>query len=125
MTTAYLCVLIAALFPYITVGFAKAGRLYDNAKPRESMAKLEGAQARAYAAHNNGFEAFPIFAAMVLMAGQSGADPVMVGRLAMLFIAARALYVFAYITNRPLLRSIVWAVGFFACLGIGTLAITF
>ena len=124
MTLAYLCVLIAALLPYITVGFSKAGSGYDNARPRESMAQLEGYRARAYAAHANGFEAFPLFAAVVLMAAQTGADPITVNRLALLFIAARIAFILAYLGDRPLLRSIVWAIGFFACFGIGILAIT-
>ena len=124
MTIAYQCVLIAALMPYITVGFAKAGSGYDNARPRESMAGLAGYRARAYAAHANCFEAFPLFAAVILMAVQTGANALLVDRLAILFIAARVFYILAYITNRPLLRSVVWAIGFFTCLGIGVLAIT-
>ena len=123
MTIAYQCVLIAALLPYLTVGFAKAGSGYNNARPRESMAELEGYRARAYAAHANGFEAFPFFAAVILMAAQTGADALLVNRLAVVFIVARVLYVVAYIADRPLLRSIVWAIGFFACFGIGAFAI--
>ena len=123
MTIAYCCLLMAALLPYIAGGFAKAGSTYDNARPRESMTGLEGYRARAYSAHANSFEAFPFFAAVVLMAAQTGADPLLVNRLAVVFVTARLAYIFAYITDRPLLRSIVWAVGFFACFGIGVAAV--
>ena len=124
MYTAYLCILIAAFIPYIATGIAKAGSQYDNARPRESMAGLEGYRARAYAAHANGFEALPLFAAVVLMAAQAGADPVLTSRLAVVFVVARIAYTLAYIADLALLRSLVWAVGFFTCFAIGALAIT-
>ena len=123
MSTAYICLLIAAFLPYVATGIAKAGSRYDNARPRESMTHLKGYRARAYAAHANGFEAFPFFAAVVLMAAQTGADPLWINRLAMLFVAARIGYTLAYIADLALLRSLIWAVGFFACFGIGLLAI--
>lgn len=123
MTIAYLCLMIAGLLPYIAVGFAKSGGGYDNARPRDSMAKFEGRQARAVAAHANSFEAFPFFAAVILMAAQTGTDPQPVNALAVAFVLARIAYIFAYITNRPLLRSIVWMFGLVFVLAIGGLAI--
>ncbi len=123
MTIAYCCLLIAGLLPYIAVGFAKSGGGYDNARPRESMAKFEGRQARAVAAHANSFEAFPFFAAVVLLAGMSHVDPLWVNGLAVGFILARISYIFAYLTDRPLLRSIVWVMGLGCVLAIGILSI--
>jgi uncharacterized MAPEG superfamily protein len=123
MTIAYCCLLIAGILPYIAVGFAKGGGGYDNARPRESMAKYEGRQARAVAAHSNSFEAFPLFAAAILMAAQTGTDPQTINALAIGFIVARIIYIFAYITDRPLLRSIVWSIGLVLVLAIGILAI--
>ena len=124
MTIAYCCLLIAGILPYIAVGFAKGGGGYDNARPRESMAKFEGRQARAVAAHANSFEAFPFFAAVVLLAGQTHADPYWVNSLAVIFIVARVSYIIAYLTDRPLLRSIVWMVGIACVLAIGSLSLT-
>ena len=48
MTTAYWCVLAAALMPYAFAGIAKFGdRRYDNRAPREFLASLDGRQKRA------------------------------------------------------------------------------
>jgi uncharacterized MAPEG superfamily protein len=124
MTIAYYCLLIAGLLPYIAVGFAKSGGGYDNARPRESMAKFKGRQARAVAAHANSFEAFPLFAAVVLLAGLTHADPHWVNTLSVIFIVARIGYIIAYLTDRPLLRSIVWMVGIACVLAIGSLSLT-
>ena len=124
MTIAYYCLLIAGLLPYIAVGFAKSGGGYDNDRPRESMAKFKGRQARAVAAHANSFEAFPFFAAVVLLAGLTHADPLSVNALAVVFILARIAYIGAYLTDKPLLRSIVWMVGLACVLAIGVVAIT-
>ena len=99
MTIAFCCLLIAGLLPYVAVGFAKSGGGYDNARPRESMAKFEGLQARAVAAHANSFEAFPFFAAVVLLAAITRADPFQVNTLSVLFIAARLAYIAAYLTE--------------------------
>ncbi len=122
MTIAYCCLLIAGLLPYIAVGFAKSGGGYDNASPRESMAKFQGRQARAVAAHANSFEAFPFFAAVVLLAGVSHPDPLLVNVLAVVFIFARIGYIAAYLADRPLLRSIIWMVGIGCVMAIGGLA---
>ncbi len=123
MTIAYCCLLIAGLLPYIAVGFAKSGGGYDNARPRESMATFEGRQARAVAAHANSFEAFPFFAAVVLLAGLTHADLHWVNTLSVIFIVARIGYIIAYLTDRPLLRSIVWMVGIACVLAIGSLSV--
>jgi uncharacterized MAPEG superfamily protein len=123
MTIAYSCLLIAGLLPYIAVGFAKSGGGYDNARPRESMARFEGRQARAVAAHANSFEAFPFFAAVVLLAGLTHADPHWVNILSVIFIVARVSYIIAYLTDRPLLRSIVWMVGIVCVLAIGSFSV--
>ena len=124
MTSAYCCLLIAGLLPYIAVGFAKSGGGYDNARPRESMATFGGRQARAVAAHANSFEAFPFFAAVVLLAGVTHADPQWINGLAVGFILARIVYIIAYLTDRPLLRSIVWMIGIACVLAIGVQAIS-
>lgn len=123
MTIAFSCLLIAGLLPYVAVGFAKSGGGYDNARPRESMAKFEGRQARAVAAHANSFEAFPFFAAVVLLAAITHADPVAVNVLSVLFIVARLAYIAAYLNDKPLLRSVVWVIGLACVVGIGVLAI--
>ena len=71
MTTAYWCVLIAAYLPIAWTGMAKfgaGGKDFDNAAPRAMLAKLDGWRQRANWAQLNGFEAFPPFAAAVIIA---------------------------------------------------------
>mgnify|MGYP006164011713 CR=1 FL=1 len=69
MTTAYWCVLAAALMPYVAVSIAKSGgERFDNSNPRLWLEKQQGFRARANAAQANSFEAFPFFAAAVIVA---------------------------------------------------------
>ncbi len=114
MTTAFWMILIAALLPYLTVGAAKfigSGSGYDNAQPRVWSATLTGWRARAYAAHQNHFEAFPPFAAAVLVATLVNGPPALVDRLAIAFVLLRVAYTAAYIRGNATLRSAAWALG--------------
>ena len=111
VTTAYWCVLIAGLLPYTATLSAKGGTRFDNHNPRAWLAAQTGWRARAHAAQLNGFEAFPLFAAAVIVAQQIGAPQSRVNALALVFVAARVVYLGAYIADLALLRSIVWFVG--------------
>ena len=112
MTIALWCVLIAGLMPYVAVGIAKYDRSYNNKAPRDWLAKQEGLRKRAYAAHLNCFEAFPLFAAGVIIAQLASGPSATANTLAALFIAARIAYIGCYLSNRASLRSLVWLVGF-------------
>ena len=71
MTTAYWCMLIAAFLPLAFTGVAKfSGPGFNNNRPRDFQAGLTGFRQRAHWAHLNSFEAFPPFAAAVVMAHQ-------------------------------------------------------
>jgi uncharacterized MAPEG superfamily protein len=119
MTIALWCVLLAAVLPIATAGLAKAiGGFGDNRDPRGRASAYEGMAKRAYAAHHNGFEAFPFFAAAVLVAELKGGPRGMVDLLAAAFVAARVVYVGMYVFDRPSLRSLVWAIAFFSAIGI-------
>ena len=118
MTTAYWCVLIAGLLPYAATVSAKGGTRFDNRSPRAWLAAQTGWRARAHAAQLNGFEAFPLFAAAVIVAHQLGAPQPRVDALAMVFVGARVLYFAAYLADLALLRSIVWFVGISASVWI-------
>ena len=111
MTRAYWCVLIAGLLPYLATATAKAGAKYDNNHPRDWLAKQEGWRRRANAAQSNGFEAFPFFAAAVIVAHLAHAPQGRVDLLALGFIAARVAYIATYIADVAPLRSLVWAAG--------------
>ena len=126
MTIADYCILIACLLPFAgtllakSKGFGKPRREggFDNRNPRQWLAKLEGWQARAHAAQQNSFEALPIFVAGVLVAEKLQAPQGQVNALAMLFVAARMVYIGAYVADWPRLRSFVWAVGLGASIAL-------
>ena len=113
MILAYWCVLIAALMPVGFVGVAKfMGQRKmnpkDNHHPRRWLEESEGAQQRAYWAQLNSFEAFPIFAAGVIIAVIAGGSVGAINTLAVLFIVLRLIYGWCYISDRAMLRSLVW-----------------
>jgi len=123
MTTTFLCILIAFLLTMaskapVALAMAREPGGYDNKTPRDQQSGLTGWGRRAVAAHLNGFEAFPPFAAAVLVAVATGADPAWTARLAVVFVVARALYTPLYILNLDRLRSSVWSVGFLATVAL-------
>jgi uncharacterized MAPEG superfamily protein len=119
MTTAYWCVLVAALLPIMWAGAAKAGaRGYNNARPREFLGALSGWPARANFAQQNSYEAFPPFAAGVIIAQLCNAPQSTIDALALTFIVARVAYGFCYIADRAGLRSLVWLVGLSCVVGL-------
>ena len=120
MTIPYLCILIAALLPYVWVTIAKAsGNKYDNRDPRGWLAQQDNARAhRANAAQLNGFETFPAFAASVLMAQFAGVDHGRITWLAVGFVAFRVLHGLFYVGNKPPLRSLTWFAGLFCVLAL-------
>jgi uncharacterized MAPEG superfamily protein len=111
MTTAFWCVLIAGILPYVATVTAKAGVPFDNRNPRDWLAKQEGFRRRANAAQANSFEAFPLFAAAVIVAFLVKAPQERVDALAVCFVAARAVYLVCYVADWHLLRSVAWFVG--------------
>lgn len=119
MTFAYWCVLIAGILPIVWVGAAKTGSSgYDNDRPREFLANLTGWQQRANWAQKNALEAFPLFAAAVIIAHVAGAAQTTVDLLAGLFIVARVAHGICYITGKGGLRSLVWLAGFICVVGL-------
>lgn len=109
MTIALYCVLAAGLMPFLWTGVAKVrGPRYNNFNVRLWQGKLEGAAQRAHAAHLNSFEAFPLFAAAVIVAQITGAEQARVDMLALGFIGLRVLYGILYLTDKATLRSLVW-----------------
>lgn len=111
MTNAYWCVLIAGLLPYLATATAKGGARFDNRNPRAWLAQQTGFRARANAAQLNGFEAFPLFAAAVIVAHLTDAPQARVDALAMVFVAARVAHLAFYLADLAALRSLAWFVG--------------
>jgi len=119
MNLAYWCVLLAGVMPVLTVTCAKWGAQgFDNAEPRAWMEKLSGFRRRADYAHRNHFEAFPLFAAAVVIATQVAAPQREIDALAVGFIVCRIAYTLLYLGNRPSLRSMFWLLGFLCVLAL-------
>ncbi|MHB8912575.1 MAG: MAPEG family protein [Lysobacter sp.] len=120
LATAYWCVLIAALLPYLWIAIAKGGgQRYDNRDPRGWMARQDNPRSvRANAAQLNAFEAFAPFAAGVILAQLAGVPVDRIALLALLFIVLRLLHGMFYLANVHALRSLVWFGGFACVLGL-------
>lgn len=114
MTIAYWCVLAAIVLPYIFSLIAKSSGRYNNYSPREFLEKQEGYHKRAHWVQLNSYEAFPAFAAAVIIAHLCLVSQSTIDTLAVGFIGARVLYGVAYLANKATLRSLVWGSGF-AC----------
>jgi uncharacterized MAPEG superfamily protein len=110
MTIAELCLLGMVLLTILVLGPAKIGgrREFDNAYPRDPAFYTKGVRARALGAHQNGLEAFPLFAIAVLLAEMHGAPQHMIDGLALAFLGARIAYAVCYLGDRPTLRSLIW-----------------
>jgi uncharacterized MAPEG superfamily protein len=105
MPVAYWCVLIAGLLPLVWVSYAKVGVESDNRYPREDYENLPPAKRRAYAAHQNAYENFPLFAAAVIIAITMGATLATVNMLAIAYVIVRVAHGILYVNNYPSLRS--------------------
>jgi uncharacterized MAPEG superfamily protein len=117
MTVAFWCVLAAAVLPYLGTLTAKiGGRMPPKANhhPREWLDRLEGWPKRAHWYQQNSFEAFPAFAAAVVVASLAHAPQARLDRLALAFIGFRLLHFLFYLADRAPLRSLVW-MGGIAC----------
>ena len=113
ISTAYWCVLAAALLPYVWTVLAKrSARGYDNRDPRGWLARQDDPRVqRANAAQLNAFEAFAPFAAGVALADMAGVPDERIALLALVFVAARVLHGVFYVAGIAMMRSLVWFVG--------------
>jgi uncharacterized MAPEG superfamily protein len=116
MTIADLCLLASVILTIASIMPAKVSgrRDYDNGNPRDPRFYTPGLRSRSQGAHLNGYEAFPFFAAAVILAEMRAVPQDIVNGLAVAFVVARILYVLLYLADRPSARSVVWFAGF-AC----------
>ena len=114
MTIAELCLLGTVILTIVSILPAKLDgrREYDNGNPRDPGFYKPGLRRRSQGAHQNGYEAFPFFAAAVLLAEMRSVPQELVNVLAVAFLAARVAYVLLYISDRPSARSVIWFVAF-------------
>jgi uncharacterized MAPEG superfamily protein len=118
MKFAYWMILAAALLPYLTVVLAKAQGGIDNRAPRRGLDGLTGWRQRADWAHRNHFEAFPAFAAAVIVAELARMPQGRIDLLAGAFVLLRIVYTGLYLAGRATLRTVVWALGLICVLGL-------
>ena len=78
---------------------------------RDKLPEMSVVAARLDRAKNNMLEALPIFLALALLALVKGGDTSKVAHAATVFLIARVVYVPAYVSGIPMLRSLVWLVG--------------
>lgn len=115
IATAYWCILLVAVLPYIWTTVAKAsgtkGR-YDNRDPREWMAKQDNPRTRwANGAQLNSFETNPLFYASVLMAQFAEVPGAAIGLMAVIYAAARVAHGLLYVSGLHRFRSLAWFIG--------------
>ena len=125
MTIALWCVLAAGLMPYVWTVYAKVSSPgFDNNNPREFLASLEGRGQRANWAQMNGFEAFPPFAAAVIIASFiANIEQTTLDSIAICFVVSRFLHGVFYISDNANLRSIVWLVAMACWISIFILSV--
>ena len=112
MTIAFWCVLVAGFLPYFGTLTAKiGGERFDNSSPRDWLDAQSGFRKRANAAQHNSFEAFPFFAAAVIIAHVAGAPQGRIDLFAVVFVLARLFYIAFYVADMSTLRSLAWFVG--------------
>jgi uncharacterized MAPEG superfamily protein len=128
MTIPFWCLFGAVLLPYVWFGFAapfrakQFGKALDNHTPRAQERELLGRASRAQGAHTNSLEALAYFGPAVLVAHLAHADAEWSARLAVAFIACRVLHGAAYMGDRPPLRTLFFAFGLLASIGLFVLA---
>jgi uncharacterized MAPEG superfamily protein len=120
VTIADLCLLAALLVAILSIVPSKLSgiRDYDNANPRDPRFYTLGLRVRSLGAHLNGYEAFPFFAAAVILAEMRSVPQATVNALAVAFVVIRIVYVLLYLSDRPTLRSLTWSVGLVCNLAI-------
>ena len=72
------------------------------------MAQQTGFRARGNAAQANSFEAFPLFAAGVIIATLAQVDAARIDLYAMVFVAARVGFIVCYVADKASLRSLCY-----------------
>jgi uncharacterized MAPEG superfamily protein len=88
------------------------------AGPRDEPRAPQGVTGRLQRAVNNHFEGLILFTIAVIVVVLGNASSALTEQAAWAYLAARVLYMPAYASGIFMLRSLVWAVGFFATLAM-------
>ncbi|MHA6266225.1 MAPEG family protein [Aliiroseovarius sp. CAU 1755] len=98
---------------YSVLGQMQVGSKYA-ASPRDKPRELTGKAGRAQRALNNHFEGLILFTAAVVVVSLSGQSTATTATCAYVYLAARLLYLPAYLFGWSPWRSLIWFVGFIA-----------
>lgn len=109
MSLAFWCVFAGGLIPVLVVFIAKADERLDVHNPRDVHAIQTGLRKRAHGAHLNGLEAFPLFAAAVIVATLKGVSAFWLDALAIAWLAVRIAYTAVYLADLAKIRPALWA----------------
>lgn len=109
MTLAFWCVFAGGLLPVAVVFIAKADPDLDIFNPRDVHVTQTGLRKRAYGAHLNGLEAFPLFAVAVISASLRGVSQSLLDVAACSWLVARLLYTAVYFADLARIRPALWA----------------
>ncbi|SMF06140.1 MAPEG family protein [Pseudobacteriovorax antillogorgiicola] len=88
---------------------------YNNYNPRKQYEETEDIQ-RAYNAHLNTMEAFPVFATSMIVGHVTNQPESLLHSCGLAFIIARLAYVAAYNLNLSWQRSVIWGLAWLASL---------
>ena len=115
MTIAEWMIFVAVLLYLLTLAPVKAlgAGEFKNSDPRNPTFYEKPLRKRALGAHVNGIETFPFFAVAVLLAEFRNGPQAMIDCLAAAFVGVRLAFVLAYVGGRPILRTLLWNLGFF------------
>jgi uncharacterized MAPEG superfamily protein len=110
MTQLVLCIAIVGVMPYVLTGLSKSRgfTMKDNQHTREWQTQLTGWRKRAYWAHQNAFEAIPLFAALAILAHLRSPESAVVIEACWAFVALRLAHAACYLADAGRLRSTVW-----------------
>lgn len=101
--------LMAAFLPFVAAISAKAGgSLFNNHEPRQWLEQQSGWRRRANAAQQNTFESLPFFYAVMLYSLYKGIEIHTLLPWGYLWLALRLVYIWVYIKDWALLRSLIW-----------------
>lgn len=126
MLIGFVCVFLASLLPLLWIAFAKVNAGFKgkhNYDPRKFMEQAEGRAHRALCAEKNALEAFPMFAAAVIIASICQVNELSIALISILYIIVRVFHGVCYIANCPKERSLVWFVGVGCCATLYLLSI--
>ena len=104
---------LAQLILFAVPGAAQLGLGYT-VGPRDDARDVTGIAGRLQRAYRNHLETLPLFAIAVVVLVIAGKTTPMTALAAQVYLAARILYIPAYVSGLPWLRSVIWAVAMLA-----------